>query len=233
MLEGNTLIRYLYTDSKYPSRSFSLNEVAENFAQTAHQHVTFHNLQSKLFRASYNVKFPDEINIIGAYSEDAVYFIRYLVQSGMKAYYINKPVLNYLLKASRPPYKPKILEAHIECHKIMADLMNDDRNKQLMLMCMNFYIYDALRSAIHQGSSLAEIKRIQSELKTYAWLTITCRKYSLKMRLKYFLAAFLPAPAYKVLSFVCVSVKKLFARPRKNKGEIITNWQDFPKAPEI
>lgn len=230
-LEGSTLFRYLYTDKKYPSRTFSLNEVAENFARIAHKSVTFHNLQSKLFRSSYNVQFPEEINIIGAYSEDAVYFIRYLVQSGMKAYYVNKPVLNYLLKsASSVSYKPKILDAHIECHKIMAELMNDDRNKKLMIMCMSFYPYSDLQRAIRQGTDRKEINRIKSILRSSARLTIKCKKYPLSVRLKLFLAAYAPVPIFKAIVRIW-DVMKSFRR--KNPTEIITNWQDFPKAPGL
>ena len=227
-IEGSTLFRYLRTDREYPSRAFNLNEVAENFAQIAHQCVTFHNLQSKLFRSSYDVKFREGM----IYSEDALYFIEYLLRSGEKVYYINKPIVNYCLKregqASSSPYKPEILESNIAAHKIMADLMDDDRNKQLMLMCMNFYVYDSFNAAIRQGASRAEIKRIKSVLKSSAWLTIRCSRYPLGMRLRFFLAISAPVQVYRMLVGLWKLIKT--ASVKNPQYEVITDWQDFQQS---
>lgn len=124
-LEGSTLLRYSNPYENMPSRYMSLKDIAETYGQIQDFGWLFHCAHAKLFRAPFSVRFPEGL----IHSEDAVFFMRYFMQSGKKAYYINKPVVNILQRDSSArytSYEPRMLDTQTAAYKILTDIADDE-----------------------------------------------------------------------------------------------------------
>lgn len=228
-IEGGRLLRNGSEGEMTPSYTLTLRDVAETYFWLKEPYI-FHNASAKLFRAPFSARFPEGIT----HAEDAVFFIRYLLQSGGEAYYINKPILNVLARegsATRSKYKPTMFDSYTATYDILIGLMNDEDSKKLMLIS---YIHDScgwLFQAVRYHADIGEIRRIKSVIRAYSWDIIKCRRHRLKTRLRFFIGYFAPVPVCKFFVFMLDFVRSLLAK--KRPSEIITNWQDFPKVPGL
>ena|GEM_PF-6568812 len=229
-IKGDTFLRNGGKGKSASSCTLGLKEIAETYAHLRGPDV-FHSASAKLFRTPFSARFPEGIT----HSEDAVFFMRYLLQSSRKAYYVSKPIVNVLDRegsAIRSGYKPTVFDSQTAAYDILIDLMNDEYFKKLMLMSYSHFAYNCFFDAVKYHADIGEIKRIKSALRESAWLTVKCRRLPRAMRLKTFLAAYAPVPVFKAF-FSMWNILKLLRGKKKPDMEIITNWQDFPKAPEI
>lgn len=230
-LEGNNLFRDSNPYENMSSRYMSLKDIAETYCLIQDFEWLFHCVHAKLFHTPFTARFPEGLT----QSEDAVFFMRYFMQSGKKAYYISKPILNVLQRddsARYSRYEPRMLASQTAAYKILTDIADDEECRKLMLMGRNRVIYNIFVKAADNETSQKEIRRIKSALRESAWLTVKCRRLPRAIRLKTFLAAYAPVPVFKAFFSIWNFLKSLRGK-NEAKGEIVPGWQDFPKAPGI
>ena len=237
MIEGSDLLLRDNPSERIPSRYMSLKDMAKTYSFMRFSgHIfnlaLFHSAHSKLFRTPFSVRFPEDIK----YSEDLVFFIKYIAEAGVKVYYVNKPVVNVLQRAGsarQTKYKPQLLDAQVTAYKTILEFADDEECRQFMLMGRNNFVERCLMIAVQGGTDREEIKRIKSVLKDSVWLTIKSREYPLGTRLRYLLAAFAPVTVYRAFLFAENLLRRISGKmPPEETAvvETIHDWQDFPKA---
>ena len=83
-----------------------------------------------------------------------------------------------------------------------------------------------------QGVNREGIKHMKSAMRPTAQLTLKFREKPIQSRIRFFLAVFAPVWLYKAVTFAYDFLTGL--KPHKpSPKEVITNWQDFLKAPGI
>ena len=93
-------------------------------------------------------------------------------------------------------------------------------------------MYSIFREAVKQGVSREEIKHMKSAMRPTAQLTLKFREKQIQSKFRLFLAVFAPVWVYKAVTFTYDFLSGLKKQKPSHK-EVITNWQDFPKAPGI
>ena len=229
-VEGSTLLRNGSIGKMTPSRTLNMRDVAETYCYLQKPDV-FHVLHAKLFRTPFSARFPEGL----MNGEDGVFFIRYFIESGEKIYYLNKTAANILRRegsVTRSKYKREFFDHVAESYKIMTDLVDDEESKRLILINRNRFMYSIFREAVKQGVSREEIKHMKSAMRPTAQLTLKFREKQIQSKFRLFLAVFAPVWVYKAVTFTYDFLSGLKKQKPSHK-EVITNWQDFPKAPGI
>ena len=211
----------------FPSSTFNMKEIAETYCFLRMPNL-FRSACAKLFRAKFGVKFHESFK----YAEDATFVIEYLVQSGGKAYYLSKLILDVLNRegsAQRKKYTHEVFDSIEASAKKIIDLVNDEVAKMFMRMSGAYYTYFCFSAAVAENESRSEIKRIKSTLRLWVWDIIKCKQYPFDTRMRFFLAAFAPVPGYKAVISILDSRKPQQAG-NAPEADMIPGWQDFPKA---
>lgn len=231
-IEGNRLLVWPRSSRNEPSRFVDMKYIAESYCFFPGVITGFHNANAKLFRASFGITFPEGIRL----GEDAVFFLKYMLKTN-GAYYISKPIVNVFERegsVTRSLYNPKYTDSQVKAYEIITDLVKDnDEVRELMLISRNIYLCSlCLKQAAYEHVSNTEIRRIQEAIRPSARYMLKCKRFSVKLRARFFLDIYFPAPFVKALETVC----KLIDDRRKKRRlassmEIIENWKDFPSQP--
>lgn len=231
-IEGNRLLVWPRSSRNEPSRFVDMKYIAESYCFFPGVITGFHNANAKLFRASFGITFPEGIR----WGEDAVFFTSYLCKNN-EAYYISRPLVNVLDRhesATRSSYVPEYLNSLVKEYQVIADLVkHDEEIGELMLISRGVYIWnECLKKSATEHVSNTEIRRIQEAIRPSARYMLKCKRFSMKLRARFFLDIYFPAPFVKALETVC----KLIDDRRKKRRlassmEIIENWKDFPSQP--
>lgn len=230
-VKGGSLLRIKSVGEMTPSRILDMRDVAETYCQLQ-KPTLFHGVHVKLFRTPFSARFPEGI----MNGEDGAFFMTYFIESGEKIYYLNKIIANNLRhegSLTRSEYNRKFFDDIAESYKIIADLIDDEECKRLILIKRNQLMYSVFRKVVKQGVNREGIKHMKSAMRPTAQLTLKFREQPIQSRVRFFLAVFAPIWVYKAVTFTYDFLAGLKKKQKSSYKEIITNWQDFPKAPGI
>ena len=209
--------RSIFAENFTHSASYNMHDVAESYCLAGSTPRIFHSACAKIYSRqiiAHGIEFPEGI----AFSEDAVFVIRYLHKTGA-AFALNTPVYNMYERpgsAERSAYSPKMLQSQIDAHEIM---INHPQNTpevrkffsisrtQLMLR----YAAWGMSGEI-EGISPAEIGRIRKMLRPYVEEYLSCEKLSVKNKLGFLCKEFLPVPFGRIVLRTWRLVKKLLGK---------------------
>ena len=217
-------VKRIANDAGIQSCSLSIEEVAESFSglwKKGFGMYSFHSLWAKIFRADIcrkGIIFPEGI----AYSEDAVFILDYIYETS-GAFYINKPVMNILLRPGSATHlrnnheaMQKTLQSQKAAYEIMINHpKNSQRIRELLIISRSIEIGIYLGKMLKGEADQTELIRARKYMRESSYEFLTCRKISLKRKLPFICKVYFPLPLSKALFNSLQIIKRIRDKMRK------------------
>ncbi|MBQ3396828.1 MAG: glycosyltransferase family 2 protein, partial [Synergistaceae bacterium] len=217
-------VKRIANDAGIQSCSLSIEEVAESFCgiwKKGFGMFSFHSLWAKIFRADICKKgiiFPEGI----AYSEDAVFVLDYVHETG-GAFYINKIVMNILIRSDSATHTTSVHEnvlKNLQSQKAAYNLMinhpkNSQQIRKLLIISRSIEIGIYLGKMLKGEADQTELIRAREYMMESSYEFLTCRKISLKRKLPFICKVYFPLPLSKALFNSLQIIKRIRDKMRK------------------
>lgn len=212
-VEGDGVIRKSCGNIRLPVL-LSIQDIAESYAGIGNHPNEFHSIWAKIFRAEIikkGIYFPEGI----AFSEDAVFVVKYLYKAGGAAY-TPQPVYNMYQRqdsATRQAYTDDMTRSQIEAYEILINLPeNTPEIRKLMGISRNSYILSSVDLYMRcgmNGITKADIARIRNYVRPYAKEHLSCKKLSIKQKASFIIKMYSPLTLGRVIMSLWQRLRKV------------------------
>ena len=217
-------VKRIANDAGIQSCSLSIEEVAESFSglwKKGFGMYSFHSLWAKIFRADIcrkGIIFPEGI----AYSEDAVFILDYIYETS-GAFYINKPVMNILLRPGSATHlrnnheaMQKTLQSQKAAYEIMINHpKNSQRIRELLIISRSYKINTYLDRMLKGEGDNSQIRTARMYMKESAHELMSSKKVPAKKKLSFICKVYIPLTVSKAIFRTCHFIESIRDKMRR------------------